>query len=290
MRLSPQTIRLLTNFARINPGIHVKPGSVLMTTKWSLLAIARTDQVFPVEFALNDVPTFLRTLKEHGNVEIRFENDKLVVGGRRNKTTLNYADPAYIARYIVTPQIPKLPSIDVEVEVSERAFNFVRKSKRASLGPHQCCLFIIEGDGKNVTFGVGSYHSKECIGRAPGMRRRVFIGPFIGNSATANTDRSDIKFKVFIPSGYLEYVLPGRYKVSISKEGTSYWVGSEVSYFMPIYKENSWFGLKPMDPEQQHLMWHVAETIHYELHEHTERVKEHRKREREERKHQKVRA
>ena len=64
MKLSSDTINLLKNFADINPNILVKEGNKLSTisTMKNILAEADISESFDQEFAIYDLPEFLRSI------------------------------------------------------------------------------------------------------------------------------------------------------------------------------------------------------------------------------------
>jgi hypothetical protein len=65
MKLSEQTLKILKNFASINPSILFHPGNLLTTKSISgvIVAEAQIEEEFPLEFALYDLVEFLNTLK-----------------------------------------------------------------------------------------------------------------------------------------------------------------------------------------------------------------------------------
>ena len=64
MNLSNSTVAILKNFAEINKNILVKPGKQLKTisTLKNILAEADIDNKFEQEFAIYDLPEFLRAV------------------------------------------------------------------------------------------------------------------------------------------------------------------------------------------------------------------------------------
>lgn len=65
MKLSEPTLKILKNFAGINPSILIRHGSMMSTQSiaGNILAEANIEEEFPVEFALYDLIEFLNTLK-----------------------------------------------------------------------------------------------------------------------------------------------------------------------------------------------------------------------------------
>jgi len=65
MNLSNSTVAILKNFSEINKNILVKPGKQLQTisTLKNILAEADIDNKFEQEFAIYDLPEFLRAVE-----------------------------------------------------------------------------------------------------------------------------------------------------------------------------------------------------------------------------------
>jgi len=76
MKLSEQTLKILKNYATINPSILLKEGN-LLTTKSIISTIgaeATIEEEFPIEFALYDLVEFLNTLKLFNSPVLDFSN------------------------------------------------------------------------------------------------------------------------------------------------------------------------------------------------------------------------
>ena len=118
MKLSPETITILKNFASINQSILVKRGSKLSTISVmkNILAEAEVKESFPKDFAIYDLNQFLNGLGLHQDPDLDFENNSHVIireGKRRVKYF--FADPDVI----VTPPDKelKLPTEDVSFQL-----------------------------------------------------------------------------------------------------------------------------------------------------------------------------
>ena len=74
MNLSQSTVAILKNFSEINKNILVKPGKQLQTisTLKNILAEADIDQKFEQEFAIYDLPEFLRAVELFSKSDIKF--------------------------------------------------------------------------------------------------------------------------------------------------------------------------------------------------------------------------
>ena len=86
MNLSSDTVNVLKNFSDINQNILVKPGNKIQTisTMKNILAEAEVSEKFEDEFAIYDLPEFLRSVELFDKPELKFNggtNVKMVPDG-----------------------------------------------------------------------------------------------------------------------------------------------------------------------------------------------------------------
>jgi hypothetical protein len=74
MNLSSDTVSVLKNFSDINQNILVKPGNKVQTisTMKNILAEAEISEKFESEFAIYDLPEFLRSVELFEKPELKF--------------------------------------------------------------------------------------------------------------------------------------------------------------------------------------------------------------------------
>ena len=88
MNLSTNTVAILKNFSEINKNILVKPGKRLQTisTLKNILAEADIDNKFEQEFAIYDLPEFLRAIELFTKSDIKFNgSSNLVISDTNSK-------------------------------------------------------------------------------------------------------------------------------------------------------------------------------------------------------------
>ena len=86
MNLSSDTVNVLKNFSDINQNILVKPGNKIQTisTMKNILAEAEVSEKFEDEFAIYDLPEFLRSVELFEKPELKFNggtNVKMIPDG-----------------------------------------------------------------------------------------------------------------------------------------------------------------------------------------------------------------
>ena len=114
MKLSPETITILKNFASINQSVLVKSGSKLRTISVMKIILAEADvkETFPKDFAIYDLNQFLNGLSLHQDPDLDFTNDShLIIREGKRRVKYFFADP----EVIVTPPDKELslPTEDV---------------------------------------------------------------------------------------------------------------------------------------------------------------------------------
>ena len=98
MKLSAEAITTLKNFARVNQGIRITPGSSIstMTPIGTVLAQSNVDCEFDGEFCIYNLPTFLGILSLFNDPELIIkEYDMTITDGDRS-VRYRFADPSNI--------------------------------------------------------------------------------------------------------------------------------------------------------------------------------------------------
>lgn len=130
MKLSNNTLAILNNFASINSNILFRPGNVLRTISVAgdVSATAVIDENFNSEFAIYDLPQFLKGLRLYDNPEVEILSDSGYVLIKHGNHTIKYflTDP----ELVVAPENRnlKLPSQDVEFELKSEYFDKLIKA------------------------------------------------------------------------------------------------------------------------------------------------------------------
>jgi len=114
MKLSPETITILKNFASINQSILVKGGTQLRTISVMKNILAEVDvkEEFPKDFAIYDLNQFLNGLSLHQDPDLDFSNEShLIIREGKRRVKYFFADPEVI---VVPPDKElTLPTEDV---------------------------------------------------------------------------------------------------------------------------------------------------------------------------------
>ena len=126
MNLSSDTIKILQNFSDINQNILVNPGQKLTTisTMKNILAEAEITESFDQEFAIYDLPEFLRSMDLFTKPKLNFNSgSNVVIADENSKQTVKYffADKSVIVSPTKTIDMPdSFVSFTFKKEMFER--------------------------------------------------------------------------------------------------------------------------------------------------------------------------
>jgi len=93
MNLTSDTVAILKNFSDINQNILVKPGNKIQTisTLKNILAEAEITEKFDQEFAIYDLPEFLRAVDLFDKSDLNFNGGQnLVIKDNNSKQSIKY--------------------------------------------------------------------------------------------------------------------------------------------------------------------------------------------------------
>ena len=151
MKLETRTMQILKNFALINPSMLFREGTVQSSIAAQKTILARTTlkEAFPQEFAIFDLSRFIGMLSLFTEPELEFSDTRVMVSQGRQKVEYTFADP----ELVVAPPA-KTPNVQ-EPEVNFALTSEVLQSTMRALGALQSTHIIVQGDGENITVGVG---------------------------------------------------------------------------------------------------------------------------------------
>jgi hypothetical protein len=125
MNLSSDTVAVLKNFSDINQNILVKPGNKVQTisTMKNILAEAEVKEQFDSEFAIYDLPEFLRSIDLFSKPSLELN------GGSYVKIAEGQSDKTFNAYFKV--ENFKMISDDYDVAISsQKISHFINRHKK----------------------------------------------------------------------------------------------------------------------------------------------------------------
>ena len=148
MKLSNETLTVLQNFAKLNPGVEFKQGNSIRTisTGKNVLAKATLADSFPQDFCVYDLPQFLVVYNLNKDTELDFSDSDIIFksANGRNKTKYRKSQKDTI---LVPPEKElSLPSVDVSITITQEDFASILGTAAALQSPH----IAVESDGEKV--------------------------------------------------------------------------------------------------------------------------------------------
>jgi hypothetical protein len=221
MKISEDTLSILSNFASIQGSIVVDSGSVLSSVSEdkTLLVSAVVDEEFPQKFGIYDLNEFLNASSLLGDSpSFSFEDDSVFINSADSNQCIRYgfADPILLSTCVAPVDGITLPDkADFKFELSGDNIKAIKKSSGVLNLPHVC--FHVKGS--NIAASVCDKSNKTMNGfdiNIPNSEVEAGLEFF----CTLNVDT----LKLF----------PGDYDVSIYKAGICHFFNKsvELEYFI----------------------------------------------------------
>ena len=219
MKLSPDTVNVLRNFASINSGIEFKKGKVLttMSTNKTVLAKATLQDQIEDDFCIYDLNQFLSVYSINDSADLEFDDQNVIF--KSGKSKIKYRKAAKNLIVAAPDKTLSLPSKDAEFTLSEEDYKAIMKSAAILESEH----VVFESDG-------GKIYATTCTigqdGNPTSHTNSIEVGDGNGEPFKAVFLRDNFK------------MIPGHYDVEISSKGLAsfgntkvdldYWIAVEV--------------------------------------------------------------
>lgn len=218
MKLSDNTIEILKNFATINMGILIRPGSKLRTCSSTkvILAEAEIDEVFEKEIGVYDLNKFLSLLNmKKGNHEVDIEDKAFAFAGfGSGKIRMRFTEPSLL---VVPGNGTITDDIKVKFDINQDTLNWINNV--ASI--LRCPNIVIECDDTK---------SGDIILKAIDVTGAVTDDAFIkldGKSAHLFKAVFKVENIKFIPGDYEIGIQIGALKATNKNKKLKYWLAME---------------------------------------------------------------
>jgi len=148
MQLSSDTVAILKNFSDINQNILVKPGNTIQTisTLKNILAQADIKEKFEQEFAIYDLPEFLRAYDLFDKSDLKFNGGQnLTIADGNSKQSIKYyfADKSVV---VAPTKMINMPDKYVTFALKKDVFAKLMKGVTTLNLPD----ISVTGDGKQI--------------------------------------------------------------------------------------------------------------------------------------------
>ena len=214
MQLSSDTVAILKNFSDINQNILVKPGNTIQTisTLKNILAQADIKEKFESEFAIYDLPEFLRAYDLFDKSELKFNGaQNMVIKDANGRQSIKYyfADKSVV----VSPtKTISMPDKYVTFTLKKENFNKLMRGVTTLNLPD----IAVKGDGKEISIVA-------IDKKTPSNDYSIVVG------------ESDKKFTAYFKTENFK-MIPDDYDVAISKAKISHFInkGKPIQYWIAI--------------------------------------------------------
>jgi len=196
MRLSPETIELLKNFAAINNSIVIPPGNVIRTinSERNVFATAIVAETFPRDIPIYELRQFLNIFTLHKDADVDFSDEHyILVSQGQTKMKFYYADLFSLEKNLNIPKTDiEFTDIVYSVTLNSEILERVRKAASMYLLPD---LSLV---GVNGEVQLTAHNKQETTSR----------------SYSINLDNTDLDFNFnFVEKNIM--ILPGTYQLDI---------------------------------------------------------------------------
>lgn len=215
MNISSDTINILKNFSDINQGIVVKPGNKVQTisTLKNILASAEIGEKFEQEFAIYDLPEFLRAVD-------MFDKASLNFNGGQNLTIKDANGKQSIKYYFADKSVVVAPTKDITMPDKFVTFQLTKENLgRLLKGVNTLGLPDVAVVGDGTTIKLVAHDKKNPS----------------SNSFDIVVGETDKTFKAYFKTENLKMIM-GDYDVAISSQKISHFTnrGQKVEYWIAV--------------------------------------------------------
>ncbi|HEY5038780.1 MAG TPA: hypothetical protein VIJ93_06900, partial [bacterium] len=158
MKLTDQSVEVLSNFSTINKGIVVSGGDVIKTMSPGrhILAEATLDVAFPKPFAIHDLKLFLNVVDMFTTPDIDFEEQYMTISDKDSQSRYLYSPSKHVEGYS-EKGYPKVvaPTPDVKFELSQENLEAVQRAGSVMQMPH-IAVAGVDGKQKLVVYNSAS--------------------------------------------------------------------------------------------------------------------------------------
>jgi hypothetical protein len=214
MNLTSDTVAILKNFSDINQNILVKPGNKIQTisTLKNILAEAEITEKFDQEFAIYDLPEFLRAIDLFDKSDLNFNGGQnLVIKDSNSKQSIKYffADKSVV---VAPTKSINMPDKFITFTLSKDNLAKLMRGVNTLNLPD----IVVKGDGK--TLSIVAIDKK-----TPSNDYSISLG---------DTDKT---FTAYFKTENMK-MIPDDYDVAISQQKISHFIskGKPIQYWIAI--------------------------------------------------------
>ena len=218
MNLSSDTVAVLKNFSDINQNILVKPGNKVQTisTMKNILAEAEISEKFDSEFAIYDLPEFLRAVELFQKPNLNFNGGSNVqIADNNSKQSIKYF---FADKSVIVAPTKNITMPDKEVTFTLKKDDFARLQK----GVMTLNLpdVAVKGDGKTITLVATDKKNKSSndYSMAVGETGKTFTAYFKAENFKMVSDDYDVAISKQKISHFVNRNKPIQYWIALEPD------------------------------------------------------------------------
>lgn len=218
MKLTEDTLKVLKNFASINPSIIVKPGQTLysITEEENVIGIANVEEQFDQKFALFNLNEFLSVYGMFDKPELKFNDGHVDIEDSDSRVRYMFSNPSVLK---FNQREVKMPNADLEVILSDEVIVQIRMASSVLGHAHM-----------KVTGTAGDSSVKLSVFDIKDSESNVYT-----TKVDAVSVASDVDVTFLINNLKL---IGGDYILKISNRGITHWTNKngKIEYYVAIEK------------------------------------------------------
>ena len=218
MNLSSDTVAVLKNFSDINQNILVKPGNKVQTisTMKNILAEAEISEKFDSEFAIYDLPEFLRAVELFQKPNLNFNGGSNVqIADNNSKQSIKYF---FADKSVIVAPTKNITMPDKEVTFTLKKDDFARLQK----GVMTLNLpdVAVKGDGKTITLVATDKKNKSSNDYSMGVgeTNKTFMAYFKAENFKMVSDDYDVAISKQKISHFVNRNKPIQYWIALEPD------------------------------------------------------------------------
>ena len=219
MKLSEQTVAILKNFSAINQNLIIKQGSEIATVSAmkNIVASAKVEESFPIEFAIYDLNEFLSALSLFENPDLDFQENYVLIteSGSKGKSLKYWFSDSSV---VTSPNKEvTMPPSEVKFPLQSNVLSEVQKAAAVIGAPDM----VLEDDELRVT-----------------DKKNDTANSY---STSLDTESNGASYKFWFKVENLK-LLPGCYDVEVSSKRISHFQNKKlpVGYWIALEPESSY--------------------------------------------------
>ena len=218
MNLSSDTVAVLKNFSDINQNILVKPGNKVQTisTMKNILAEAEISEKFDSEFAIYDLPEFLRAVELFQKPNLNFNGGSNVqIADNNSKQSIKYF---FADKSVIVAPTKNITMPDKEVTFTLKKDDFAKLQK----GVMTLNLpdVAVKGDGKSITLVATDKKNKSSndYSMVVGETNKTFTAYFKAENFKMVSDDYDVAISKQKISHFVNRNKPIQYWIALEPD------------------------------------------------------------------------